>query len=607
MNLLTELRRRNVFRVAAVYIVTSWLILQIADVLLERFGVPDWGFRFITILLALGFPVAVIFSWVYEITPDGIRKEKDIEHDESITGQTARKLNYMLVGLMVVAVGLLLADRFWPAGDEIDHAAPASRITSAPERAVDGLTSVAVLPFVNMSNDPDNEYFSDGISEELLNVLVRIEGLRVPSRTSSFAFKDKEDMSIRDIARELEVDHVLEGSVRKAGNTVRVTAQLIDVRTDTHLWSDTFDRELEDIFAIQNEIATQIVDALKTTLGADASASLKTGIKPTENLDAYQLYLQGRYLWRQRGEENIRESIELLEKAVALDPEYAEAWGILAVANMTLPYYARDAERTTDAAGKTAAEQALALDATLGEAWAALANVTAHEGDWAGSLDYHRKGAEVAPRDSTGRLWTGLSLGEMGYLEEAREQFEVGHQLDPASGIHNHWLGMAYYMGGREEEALALFERAVALGRATALWGTQEHLLVRGRLEEAAELALSNPEVFLVSEEIQTALADLENPGKTELFFQLMADVENPSTSVFRVVLGDYDGALESLERHARYDDTIYYVMWHPLFAPMRQSPGFVGFAERTGFVELWRERGWPDLCRPVGDSFECD
>jgi TolB-like protein len=255
---MNELKRRNVFKMAIAYVVASWLILQITDVLTSVLTLPDTAGKFVFLLVVIGFIPTLVFSWAYEVTPEGIKKESEVDRDESMTRETAARLNRITIGLLVAVTGLVVADRFLLEGateatqnvsaetsGEISDTPPAP--VSVPAEITDTTPSVAVLPFVNMSSDEENEYFSDGISEELLNLLVRIEGLRVPSRTSSFAFKGQ-NMDIRDIARQLEVNHILEGSVRKSGNTVRVTAQLIDVSTDTHMWSDTYDRELEDIY-----------------------------------------------------------------------------------------------------------------------------------------------------------------------------------------------------------------------------------------------------------------------------------------------------------------------------------------------------------------------
>jgi len=247
MGLVSELRRRNVFRMAVLYAVAAWLIIQAAEVLTSVIGLPAWAGRTAFILLAVGFPIALIFSWFYVLTPEGISLEKDVDPAESITHVTGRRLDFIVISLLCAAVILFAYDKWWTSGP--------------PEH------SIAVLPFKNMSADPDQEYFSDGISEGLITLLAQFPELRVISRTAAFSFKEQ-NLEIPEIAQRLNVTHILEGSVRKSGNTVRVTAQLVDVRTDSHLWSETYDRELKDIFAIQTEISGQIVRALEVALGS---------------------------------------------------------------------------------------------------------------------------------------------------------------------------------------------------------------------------------------------------------------------------------------------------------------------------------------------------
>ena len=490
MSLFKELQRRNVIKMTVVYVLAGWVLLQVADIVIPALGIPEWGVTFVLVLIALGFPIALIFSWVYEITPEGIRKEKDIASGDSITHETSAKLNYLVVGLLVIIAALLAFNLFGTRGLEtetavIDVSEPdTTTVVDSPVSPGEGPSSVAVLPFVNMSPDPDNEYFSDGISEELLNVLVKVEGLRVPSRTSSFAFKGQEK-PIAEIAAILKVDHVLEGSVRKAGNTVRVTAQLIDVHTDTHLWSETYDRELTDIFAIQDEIANSIVRALQATLGTDVPALAEN--RPTESLAAYELYLRARFFLRLRHEENLRRSIELFKQATELDPEFAQAWSGLAAAYNVLPGYTSSDPGVNGLAGD-AANEALALDGSLGEARAVLAQKLGEEGKFDDALRTFEKALEIAPRDSTARLWYGIQLFQMGYLRQAREQLAIAKELDPASGLHLGWLGRAQDVLGHQEQALETFEKAMALGRKAAFRQVFVIYARQGRYDEAREL-----------------------------------------------------------------------------------------------------------------------
>ena len=271
MSLFNELKRRNVIRVAIAYIVTAWILIQVADLVLDNIESPQWVFQVIMLLAALGLPISIIFAWAFELTPEGLKKEKDVDRSESITQTTGRKLDFSIIGALVIAVAYFAIDKFTPSEtDEQTQSAvaqqaelpkssePATPSTDAPE------LSIAVLPFVNMSSDPEQEFFSDGISEELLNVLAQFPGLRVAARTSSFQFKGQ-NQDIGKIAESLNVAHVLEGSVRKSGTKLRITAQLIKADDGFHLWSETYDRELDDVFAIQDEIANAISAALKVS------------------------------------------------------------------------------------------------------------------------------------------------------------------------------------------------------------------------------------------------------------------------------------------------------------------------------------------------------
>jgi adenylate cyclase len=315
VSIFSELRRRNVFRVAAAYAVVAWALTEVSDTVFPRLGLPDWTVTFVIVLLMLGFPMALFLSWAYELTPDGVRRTEDASPAEAVAGRTGRRLDRLIVVGALVIVALVGAERLWLAGRDAPQPALATPAGSAP--------SIAVLPFVNMSDDAANVFFSDGISEELLNLLAKIPELRVTSRSSSFSFRDQ-GLEIPEIAARLGVAHVLEGSVRKAGNRVRITVQLIDVGTDAHLWSGTYDRALHDIFAIQDEIAAAVVAQLKVTLLGEAPKVAAT------DPEAYALYLEGRHLGLLGTGEGYEHSRALLERALAIDPEYAAAWVDLA-------------------------------------------------------------------------------------------------------------------------------------------------------------------------------------------------------------------------------------------------------------------------------------
>ena len=288
MSFFNELKRRNVFRVAAAYVIIAWLILQIGEVLAPALHLPEWANSFLAFVLILGMPMALFLAWAYELTPEGLKREKDVDREKSITPMTGRRLDFLVIGLLVVALAYFIADKFW-----IQARQSTSPAIAVIKEAAEGPRSIAVLPFADMSPAGDHEYFSDGLTEELLNILARIRDLQVAGRTSSFAFKGRNE-DLREIGEKLNVETILEGSVRKdeARNRVRITAQLIDVENGFHLWSDTYDRELDDIFAIQEEIAGKVAGALRITLLGEEAVHIEN--VASTDLDAYDLYLQGR-------------------------------------------------------------------------------------------------------------------------------------------------------------------------------------------------------------------------------------------------------------------------------------------------------------------------
>ncbi|MFV1998650.1 MAG: adenylyl cyclase, partial [Acidiferrobacterales bacterium] len=326
MSFFDELKRRNVFKVAAAYVIVGWLIMQAGEVMSPALNLPGWVNSMLAFFLILGFPLAMFFAWAFELTPEGLKKEKDVDRSQSVTSATGQKLNLTIIALLVLGMTFFV----WEARFKSNTVIPAKAGTSQPAIVVeqsapkpaDNFQTIAVLPFVNMSSDKEQEYFSDGLSEELLNLLAKIPELRVAARTSSFSFKGK-DIDIPEIAARLKVAHVLEGSVRKSGNQIRITAQLIQADNGYHLWSETYDRELDNIFQIQDEIALAVVDALKITLLGEAPK-----VRATDP-EAYQLFLEGQFLRRQVTEDSLPRAIDLFKKALEIDPGYVPAWAEL--------------------------------------------------------------------------------------------------------------------------------------------------------------------------------------------------------------------------------------------------------------------------------------
>jgi len=434
MNLLTELRRRNVTRAAAAYAALGWLLIQIGDATLDAFGFDASAQRILIIALAIGFGPAMVLAWVFEITPEGLRREEEMVRDESLRRRTNRVMDRLVTALLALALGYFAVDKFLlsPAREkariEAATALAAEQATMDVLRDVRGERTIAVLPFENLSSDSEQEYFSDGVAEEVLNLLAKIPGLSVTSRTSAFVFKGKQ-AGIADIAKQLGVVYVLEGSVRKAGERVRITAQLIDARTDTHLWSETYDRTLEDVFAVQDDVAAKVVGELQLKLLSDLPRTRRA------NPLAHEHMLRARQLMSSWVIEDTAAAAAELRQAIALDPEYAEAYALLADA-LVIGAPSSDFMPRSITAAVPLIEKALALDPSLGEAWVTRGIL---EGDATKAEMYVRRGLELNP--SYARGWEILAdqiSQQAGRAQEALESIDRARTLDPLLPRNDH-------------------------------------------------------------------------------------------------------------------------------------------------------------------------
>ena len=428
-NIFHELKRRNVFRVGVAYIVVAWLIIQFIETVSDPLSLPEWTEAFFIVVLLAGLPLVLIFSWAFEITPDGLKKTEDVSTDESVTATTGKKLNYAIIAVLVLSLGYFL----WERQGLVERTAAVGDDTSEVTETSTA-ASIAVLPFVNISADPNQEYFSDGISEELLNLLAKIPGLRVPARTSSFQFKGQ-NLDISEVGKKLNVKHVLEGSVRKADVRVRVTAQLIDVETGFHLWSDTYDRELDDIFAIQDEISAAIVSALSDTLGLEVDAAPQ--VSAAANPDAYNAYLLAQYQIKKRTNQDIKASIINYERALEYDPDYAPthaglglAWYLLTASSAT--YGSLSLEESLSK-GLPHIERALELDPGLPEALGNMGLILSARYQDEEALSYFEKALAINPSLTDVRNWYSASLGELGKIEESLLEIAKAYEIDPLS------------------------------------------------------------------------------------------------------------------------------------------------------------------------------
>lgn len=442
MSFLGELHRRNVVRVGIAYVVTTWVLLQVADVVMENIGAPPWVMQALLFVMVIGLLPALLFAWVFELTPEGLKRESEIDAGASVVHETRRKLDMLIILMLVGAVGYLFWDgrlREKAADDPQIASSSGPELAAAPSDyspAADE-KSIAVLPFVNLSSDPEQEFFSDGISEELLNVLAQIPELRVAARTSSFQFKG-DNRDIGEIARLLKVNHVLEGSVRKAGTTLRITAQLIEAEHGYHLWSNTYDRELADVFAIQDEISLAIGDALKAQLQLDG-ADGQPAVAATSNTAAYEAFLKGRALINKRGNVAITAGVRELEKSVRLDPDYAPAraqlaMGISLLAATSGSYGDLPLVEVNERAGEQL-RIAEALAPNIAEVWAAkalLSNMNSRDRE---VVTFADKALAIRANYSEVLNWKVNALRFLGGHEEANVVRELILELDPLSII----------------------------------------------------------------------------------------------------------------------------------------------------------------------------
>ena len=616
MSLLKELNRRNVFRVALGYIVSSWLLAQVADLVLDNIGAPEWVMQTILLVLALGFPVVVFFSWAYEVTPEGIKRESEIDRSQSITQVTGRKLDRSIIAVLIVALAWFAWDKFYPtAKHEADQAKAAPQVATAPQSvaappAADSNPSIAVLPFVNMSDDAANEYFSDGLSEEILNLLTRVSGLKVIARTSSFAFKGK-NQDLREVGDVLGVKNVLEGSVRKSGERVRITAQLINVEDGSHIWSESYDRTLTDIFLIQDDVAAAIVDALQIHVGKAPNRG-----RPTASNEAYDLFLQARALLAGSGAGGYAEVVGLLHSALALDPQFAEAYELLA---RSYWYMAGTEVKSGEGQRLTygAAEQALALDPGLVTARALLRSADLDNYSWLGEIQAFEQVLREQPGNTDAMDGLVFDLIEAGYLNEAAVYAERLVALDPLSKIAQNRYTESLGSLGRLEEAAA-FSHRLMLGH---------RYFYTGRYDLGAEVYAEVLRFvgFADTAWVNEAVHKGRNPDTGQVYLDtLIADrVDSlPEEKRFnaRMVLVQWYLALGHLDRYfeiiqsldltsSTWTDADWLVY---LGTVVRTETGFTAHpkylevADSIGLTALWDQRGPPDFCHQENGNWIC-
>lgn len=600
-NLFAELKRRNVIRIAIFYGAAAWLILQVADVVLDILDAPDGSLRLLAAVLALGFPFALILAWAFEVTPEGIKLESQVDRDRLPSDQSARKLDIATIGLLLLAIALLLWQQL---GQRAGDAPPLTQ-QAAPAAHADGPRdlSIAVLPFVNMSADRENEYFSDGLSEEILNVLAKMQDFRVAGRTSSFAFKDQQT-DLRAIGERLGVANILEGSVRRQGERIRVTAQLIDARDGYHLWSETYDRRLDDVFAIQDDIATEVVKALRLTLLAADEEVISATAKG--DVEAYNHYLLGQSLVRLRTREGLESALEEFQQAIVIDPEFAPPYAGIAMVYALFDNYGYRRLGETDELAHRALERALALDPQSDEAWA-VRGLLLNQGPGASRRTAEARAAleraiEINPNNALAHLWIANLL--FPDFEAVSAKLQRAYELDPLSPVIVYrqamstlqsqdfaayeryqreleeiapgWFitwqsaGAGAQQAGRVAEAALAYERAVELnpeylGGQSQLGYSLEILGYTARAERVLERALELHEtddarLMLAQMRARKALAMRDHAAAVSIYRDAVAAFEAPigdivaSLAMLELGAGEISGAERRL-RQVLYRD----------------------------------------------------
>jgi adenylate cyclase len=597
-----ELKRRNVVRMAGLYLVGAWLLTQVASTVLPMFGAPDWLPRSIVIVLAIGFVPALIFSWVFEVTPEGLKRDEDVPAEQSIGPQTARRMDRMIIAVLVLALAYFAVDKFVlnPRREKSAATMPAAESNAAPNEK-----SVAVLAFANLSDDKGSEYFSDGVSEELLTVLQKIPGLHVAARTSAFSFKGK-SATAQEIGQKLGVVYLVEGSVRKAGEMVRIAARLTRANTGEEQWSENYTRDLKDVFAVQTELAQTIVaqlrgrfaetdSATKEKIQAEVRAAEKGG---TQNVEAHEAYLQGRFFLNRHSEKETTQALAAFARAVELDPKFALAWAGLAQSHVW------DCNFSTEgglkgfdahlAAAREAVERALFLEPDLPEALLPRGTIeTNFDYNWKGAAATFRKALVLAPQDAALLAWAGNLALALGEGPRALDLLRRAVALDPVNPQARESLGGTLLALGHTEEARAEYARATELNPSApfSYAGIGQVYLLEGKFEEAAAAAQKDAadwaRLLIVScarwgqkrvPESDAALAELIAKDGEVAAYQIA------EAYAYR---NDKDHAFEWLERaHRQRDAGLAGLRTDTLFPNLRPDPRWEPFLRKTGLAD---------------------
>jgi TolB-like protein len=595
---LSELQRRKVLRVASGYVVAGWIILQVALSLQAAMKLPDWFSTVIVSLLIIGFPIAVIVSWFFEFTPDGIRRTVPSGEVGRFRPQTT---DFALAAALVLVLAAVVVQLTTPPAAVNTAAAPKAEPAVPP-------ASIAVLAFADLSPEKDQEYFSDGIAEEILNVLAHTDGLKVASRTSSFQFR-KTTIGVPAIAKALGVRHILEGSVRRAGETVRITAQLIDAQTDAHLWSQTFDRPLTTatIFATQDEIANAVLKALDSVLKKKTPTPKIAVAPPTNDTDAYELFLRAHRLFIDRGV-GLREAVLLYERAVKADPKFVRAWGELAAAASVAPGW-DVTDRDYREIAVSAAERAIALDPKQALPYAVQGNIAyalTAPPDFDSAREELDKALALAPDDVVALAWRSQLEFSIGNVEQAASGSRRCLDIDSAYLLCQYFLSLAQLAQGEKAQALDTFAKLALKGFSIAEMHLLRPLLESGDRFGAVMVAMAGAKDRALAAELMAALDEKSPNAQMQALLRLRA---RPSVKdALKNYLALQTALKQPITDHELFVRYGMVYVWFPEYAAYRRTADFKKLAIAMGMHTYWRKHGFPPQCRAVGkDDFECN
>jgi TolB-like protein len=571
----SEMKRRNVYKVAVAYAVIGWLLVQIATQTFPFLEIPNWAIRLVIMLVVIGFPISLLLAWAFEVTSQGIKRTESAD--------AARQHSRGGAWIFIVVVGVILSlGLFWLGRYTASRAAsPAENKTvGSPSK------SVAVLPFANLSRDPDNAYFAAGIQDEIITRLAKVGELRVVSCLSTQRFNSAPD-DLPAIAKQLGVANILQGSVQRTADTVRVNVQLVKAETDNHLWADTFDRKLTDVFQIESDIAKTIAEKLQAKLSGSEERAIS--IKPTADSEAYQLYLQGRYLWNRRTGQNLKKALSYFQQAVEKDSNFALAYTGIADSCALIPVYGAGAPKDYYPLAKSAAEKALQLDDTLGEARTSLGNVFFRYLELTKSASEFERSIQLNPNYPTAHQWYGrLTLLALGQFDHALAEAKRAVELDPVSPIGHTDVGTVYLIERRYDEAIAILRKTLEmepdfywahrqLGMALELNGSPAEAIVE--YQRASKLN-DDPRVLAF---IGHAMASMGKQNEAREMLAKLTEIARTryisgySFAVIHVALGEKVEAMDWLEKDAGEPTgfEINFIKVDPYLDPLRGDPRF--------------------------------